>query len=387
MEIEPNLISSKSSEHSHELSQYVEKKMKKTYDEFIEINSKNIEDNSDQNESQIKSPNNQTRNSSKNEPVHFPPTENLDQEINEEFVDDNESCKDFVAEEPPKPQKTEPVETFHEFDSIATENLAPKKQNFIIKKIPVPKPFTLNGLVLEKMGKYNGLKDEHLQGFFCSQKRKMILIKNGLISPDGFIINRPEEYLKKIAVYERTNLIERTRNIMGVTSKTNNPSKSRPKPTINPIKKYSNSQNKQKSDLVFMTKNKFNQINKNPIVNHDKKNPKENQAKKNQKENQIDQNPKEDLIKNSQFSNRMPVIQESIKSVSKPSLKAISTNNESSSKIGSQVVNSRVSDFEQAIKVPSFQKQERPIELFDGIKSDPHSLADLSPETIQVGNE
>ena len=378
MEIEPNLISSKSSERSHELSQYVEKKMQKTYDEFIEINSKNIEDNSDQNESQIKSPNNQTRNSPKNEPVHFPPTENLDQEINEEFVEDNESCKEFIPEETPKPKKTEPVETFHELDSIATENLAPKKQNFIIKKITVQKPFTLNGLVLEKMGKYNGLKDAHLQGFFCSQKRKMILMKNGLISPDGFIINRPEEYLKKIAVYERTNLIERTRNIMGVTSKINNPSKSRPKPSVNPIKKYSNSQNKQKSDLVLMTKYKFNQI---------KQNPKENQINQFQKENQVNKNPKDNLIKNSQFANRMPVIQESIKSVSRPSLKAITTNNDFCSKIGSQVVKSPVSDFEQAISRPSFQKQERLIELFDDIKSNPHSLADLSPETNQVGNQ
>ena len=58
------------------------------------------------------------------------------------------------------------------------------------------------------MPAYNGLKDQHLQSFFYGNKRKLILIKNGLITPEGFIVKKPDEYLKKIELYAKTNLIE-----------------------------------------------------------------------------------------------------------------------------------------------------------------------------------
>lgn len=96
----------------------------------------------------------------------------------------------------------------HEFDVIKNDFLGPRKVQNMQFTRHLPQPFSLNGLVNQRMGDYNGLKDQHLQGFFYSRKRKEILVKNGLITTDGYIINRPEEYLKKKEIYQRTTLIK-----------------------------------------------------------------------------------------------------------------------------------------------------------------------------------
>ena len=53
------------------------------------------------------------------------------------------------------------------------------------------------------MDQYNGLKDEFLQGFFCSDERKKHLIKMGMVTKDGYVVNKPEEYLRKKALYNK----------------------------------------------------------------------------------------------------------------------------------------------------------------------------------------
>ena len=63
--------------------------------------------------------------------------------------------------------------------------------------------FNLNGLQHDHMEQYNGLKDEFLQGFFCNEKRKYHLIKMGMVTKDGYVVNKPEEYLRKKALYNK----------------------------------------------------------------------------------------------------------------------------------------------------------------------------------------
>jgi len=65
--------------------------------------------------------------------------------------------------------------------------------------------FSMTGLILARMTEYDGLRDQNLQPFFVSQYRRRVLIKNGLITEDGYIIRHPEEYLKKKEIYIKTN--------------------------------------------------------------------------------------------------------------------------------------------------------------------------------------
>lgn len=53
------------------------------------------------------------------------------------------------------------------------------------------------------MDEYNGLRDQNLFGFFCSNSKKKHLQKMGLITKKGYIINKPEEYLRKKELYKK----------------------------------------------------------------------------------------------------------------------------------------------------------------------------------------
>lgn len=50
---------------------------------------------------------------------------------------------------------------------------------------------------------YDGLRDNNLQGFFCSGDKKKHLQKMGLITRNGYIINKPDEYLRKKELYKK----------------------------------------------------------------------------------------------------------------------------------------------------------------------------------------
>lgn len=53
------------------------------------------------------------------------------------------------------------------------------------------------------MQEYNGLYDPNLYGYFrCNDKMKH-LQKQGLITKKGYIINKPEEYLRKKQLYKK----------------------------------------------------------------------------------------------------------------------------------------------------------------------------------------
>lgn len=90
-------------------------------------------------------------------------------------------------------------------------NLRDKKQ--FINKIPKcfqkSKPFQpksifqMEGLILEKMKTYNGLSDFHLTSFLNQNNRREILIKNGLLTEEGFIISRPDDFLTKKQFYDK----------------------------------------------------------------------------------------------------------------------------------------------------------------------------------------
>ena len=135
---------------------------------------------------------------------------NIDLQIEQEFFEDTEVIPENSHEKSAEnEQETQNPE--HEFDSLKMEQLGPikSKNQFRIKsQVKISQPFSMTGLILEKMPNYNGLKDEHLQGFFFNDKRKRILIKNGLITNEGFLIKKPVEYLKKKDIFQKTKLIE-----------------------------------------------------------------------------------------------------------------------------------------------------------------------------------
>lgn len=81
--------------------------------------------------------------------------------------------------------------------------------------------FCLDGFINAKMDQYNGLKDDLLQGFFCNDQRKKHLIKMGLVTKDGYVVNKPEEYLRKKALYNKIYGLE-NKEAKGKRSKTFN---------------------------------------------------------------------------------------------------------------------------------------------------------------------
>ena len=124
--------------------------------------------------------------------------ENIDDEIAREFAEDKENYNE--EPEKPKPRKK-------------------KRQK---------KSFDLNGLNNYQLNEYNGLKDNFLQGFFCTDKRKHHLIKMGLITKDGYIVNNPEEYLRKKELYNKIYGAE--------TKESKKRSKTQAKKTFNPYR-------------------------------------------------------------------------------------------------------------------------------------------------------
>ena len=53
------------------------------------------------------------------------------------------------------------------------------------------------------MREYDGLKDENLQSFFYSNDKKKHLQKMGLITRKGYIIEKPDEYLRRKEFYKK----------------------------------------------------------------------------------------------------------------------------------------------------------------------------------------
>lgn len=66
--------------------------------------------------------------------------------------------------------------------------------------------FRLEGLVLEKMKVYNALNDVHLQQFLSKKNRKEILMKNGLLDEDGFIVTKPNDYLREKEIANKSSM-------------------------------------------------------------------------------------------------------------------------------------------------------------------------------------
>ena len=73
----------------------------------------------------------------------------------------------------------------------AQKTLSPSKQ------LSKAKQFDLTGLINQKMDEYDGLKDQNLQGHFCSELRRKHLVKIGLITKDGYLVKNTEETLRK----------------------------------------------------------------------------------------------------------------------------------------------------------------------------------------------
>ena len=102
------------------------------------------------------------------------------------------------------------------------------------------------------MNGYDGLKDDHLQPFFSRQNRRHILIKNGLITEDGYIVRKPEEYLKKKEIYLKQHMMDSENR-----SQTSEKKKSNPYKENNPGKSFKNKK----------IPNKKEESQKNPLTN------------------------------------------------------------------------------------------------------------------------
>jgi hypothetical protein len=137
---------------------------------------------------------------------------------------------EFEVAEIPLPQDA--LEA-HEFDALDSDCFGQQRPLGPVRVTCKPKPFSLNGLVNHKMTTYEGLRDKHLQGFFYSKKRKEVLVKNGLITMEGYIIRRPDEYLKKKEVFQKT-------DVFGLNKPVRNAAQSTPrnfkKPSKHPVK-------------------------------------------------------------------------------------------------------------------------------------------------------
>merc|ERR1712232_1220933 len=69
-----------------------------------------------------------------------------------------------------------------------------KKRRRLIKRAPRKRSFDLNGMHHLGSSDYNALKDTHLQSFFVNDRVRKHLRKMNLITKEGFIIEKPEEY-------------------------------------------------------------------------------------------------------------------------------------------------------------------------------------------------
>lgn len=230
MEAETDRTTPQSNDKNHDLSNIVELNLKKTYEEIIDGSEQNVENPEMSLAEKVETEKTEETNSHKQatfSDFSKQKSQEIDEQINQEFAEDNESWKEIKEESEAAheetaqetiqeaaeatvviiPENTTKDEQAHEFDDLTNHNFISKPLQPVKMGKTSKKPFNLKGLILEKMQKYNGLKDQHLQGFFYSEKRKQILIKNGLITPDGYIINRPEEYLKKKDLYKKTVLI------------------------------------------------------------------------------------------------------------------------------------------------------------------------------------
>ena len=150
--------------------------------------------------------------------------QNQEEEIAKEFREDNDDTSrgnSFVhAYDRQKPIKVHDEEV-NELDQITSTDLLEKQSMSLnqlkkaVAKGQMPRKlsqgahqrpqFSMNGLILAKMSEYDGLRDYNLQPFFGNEYRRRVLIKNGLITDDGYIVRNPEEYLKKKEIYTKTN--------------------------------------------------------------------------------------------------------------------------------------------------------------------------------------
>ena len=69
-----------------------------------------------------------------------------------------------------------------------------KKRRRIVKRIKRRKSFDLCGVHHVEQKKYNALKDSHLQSYFVNDRVRKHLQKQNLITKEGYIIEKPDEY-------------------------------------------------------------------------------------------------------------------------------------------------------------------------------------------------
>ena len=73
-------------------------------------------------------------------------------------------------------------------------NKPKKKRRRQVKRVKKKAGFDLNGMHHIPEPKYNALKDSHLQSYFVNDRVRKHLQKMNLITREGYIIEKPDEY-------------------------------------------------------------------------------------------------------------------------------------------------------------------------------------------------
>merc|ERR1711935_777546 len=69
-----------------------------------------------------------------------------------------------------------------------------KKRRYVVKKKKAKTDFDTTAIIHLKPVNYNALKDSHLQSFFVNDRVRKHLRKMYLITKEGYIVEKPDEY-------------------------------------------------------------------------------------------------------------------------------------------------------------------------------------------------
>merc|ERR1712159_834520 len=69
-----------------------------------------------------------------------------------------------------------------------------RKRRYVVKKKKAKQDFDLTANIHLQPVNYNALKDSHLQSFFVNDRVRKHLRKMFLITKEGYIVEKPEEY-------------------------------------------------------------------------------------------------------------------------------------------------------------------------------------------------
>ena len=118
-------------------------------------------------------------------------------ENKEENADNSDQVQKDEIENPEEPLGSgDEIQVLEEDEEGQDEepNKPKKKRRRQVKRVKKKAGFDLNGMHHIPEPKYNALKDSHLQSYFVNDRVRKHLQKMNLITREGYIIEKPDEY-------------------------------------------------------------------------------------------------------------------------------------------------------------------------------------------------